>query len=477
MNQFLKFLLVVVSSSLLYYFSSGFDTIWLFAWFAPIPVLVYAYQERFVQSALATSIVSLAPGLNQLIGYWPTHIPAQGFVISMLYSSIVWLTIVLLSRFVSRSLNSPVSMLAYPSLIALEEWLGSLGPQGSFGSISYSQLHFIPAIQIAAITGFYGISFILSLFASGITYAVFKRNIKHQFYVGIGISFLSLAVDLGYGLYHIHQNHEQTNHSIKVGMVSIGRSPGFIFNSVNAQQALASYKPYIDQLSKQGAQWVLLPEESLTISNKNSQFITNQLTSIAKNNHIYLIIGENVITANARFNSALMIDPEGKILGTYQKRHFVPLVEVGITPGKGILTFAINNLLGGIAICRDMDYTYPALNYGQAHANLLFVPAWDFLVDADVHDSGAIMRGVENGYTIVRNARAGYMSVSLATGKIIARQLDINPKGTILLADAPLSEHESYYAKHPHAFVIFLWFSLIGVCIALLRSFMIRKHT
>jgi apolipoprotein N-acyltransferase len=73
-----------------------------------------------------------------------------------------------------------------------------------------------------------------------------------------------------------------------------------------------------------------------------------------------------------------------------------------------LLSFPVNQCKAGVAICRDMDYTNPARSYGHANTNVLFVPAWDFEVDATVHAFGAITRGIENGYTIVRSARNGY---------------------------------------------------------------------
>ena len=140
-------------------------------------------------------------------------------------------------------------------------------------------------------------------------------------------------------------------------------------------------------------------------------------------------------------------------------------MESGFTAGTGLFSFPLKNTHAGIGICRDMDYPNPAKDYGALKTQILFVPAWDFDVDAEVHAAGAQMRGIENGYTVVRVARAGLLSVSTPTGARLAQTTDNNIQGTTLMATIPIFKHHSVYALYSYGFVI-----LLGVIFSMLLT-------
>ena len=467
-NNIQKSLIVLILSGLAYYFSSGFGAIWALMWLAPIPILIYAYSENLAKVALLAFLVGLAPGMNQIIGYWSTHLPMQGFIINMIMQSLEWMVIVIISRYFVKRLKHPISLFAYPTLLSLSEWLKSLGSQGSFNTIAYSQLHALPAMQIASITGFYGVSFVLSLFASSIAYAFVFHKTQSKTWLALTVSLFIVIASLSYGCYRMHNYKNTQANTITVGLVSYHFHPYIIYNPNLAMQLLNDYRPLINQLTKQGAKIILLPEESLSVITTNSAAIQNKFSQLAKQNHVTLIVGVNELLPHARYNSAWLFDAHGQLLGDYHKRHFVPGAEDGLSPGKKLLFFTINTHKAGIAICRDLDYPYPAHAYGKAGTNILFAPAWDFTVDAEVHSAGAFTRGIENGYTLVRAARAGYLSVTSPTGQVIAEQVTKASGGTTLLVNAPIWHHASFYAKHGNWFALLLLALLI---IVIIRAF------
>jgi hypothetical protein len=59
----------------------------------------------------------------------------------------------------------------------------------------------------------------------------------------------------------------------------------------------------------------------------------------------------------------------------------------------------------GVAICKDMDFTNPAHSYGRAGVGLMLVSAWDFNVDRFWHGHIAVIRAVEDGFSLVQSAR------------------------------------------------------------------------
>jgi apolipoprotein N-acyltransferase len=472
-NAILKALLVIVLSGLGYYYSVDFHFQWWLMWLAPIPVLIYTYRVNFWCSLIVTFLVGLAPGINGIIGYHDL-LSTELLLTGTLIQSVEWTIVVLISRAIVRRDPSWVSVFAFPVTQALFEWWQSLGSDGTFNTFSYSQLPMLPAVQIASLTGFMGVTFIVSLFGSAIAYGIVYRNNRREVLLASLVSVIVIIASLGYGFYRMNHVRNEPAAHVTVGLVSISAAPKMLYQSSFTEHFIQAYLPEIQHLAAQGAQVVLLPEESITVTPETRDAVMQQLSQIAGNNKIELIIGVNEHTATQRFNEAWYFNAQGAFVGEYRKRHFVPIVEDGITPGVALLNFPLANQKAGIAICRDMDYTNPAHQYGEDGTQLLFAPAWDFDKDAYVHNQGAWMRGIENGYTLVRSARGGLLSVTSASGEILgeASATGINKSAT-LLVNAPISTDNSVYATHRNWFV---W--VLGVLLILLlvhKNFLKRK--
>ncbi|MBF0806839.1 hypothetical protein IR116_08825, partial [Streptococcus sp. 19428wA2_WM07] len=94
----------------------------------------------------------------------------------------------------------------------------------------------------------------------------------------------------------------------------------------------------------------------------------------------------------------------------------------------------------GLAICKDMHFAPLGLAYGKAGAQTMLVPAWDFQFDAWMGARMTVVRGVENGYAVLRAAREGVLTVSDAYGRVLAERASSMPGSTLL---APLPAHPS----------------------------------
>lgn len=82
-----------------------------------------------------------------------------------------------------------------------------------------------------------------------------------------------------------------------------------------------------------------------------------------------------------------------------------------------------------VAICKDMDFPDTIRGYDAA---VMLVPAWDFEEDAWFHSRIAVLRGVENGTTVVRSARDGLLTVSDDRGRVLAEIPSASAPQTIL---------------------------------------------
>ncbi len=460
-------LFVILASGCAFYFSTGFHAVWWLMWLAPIPVLVYAYSNNFSKVLLVSFVASLAFGLNSVIGYWATSIPSSAFLSAMILQSVKWTIVILVSRYLMRSTTSLMSIFAYPTCFALLEWIESFTIQGTFNTIANSQLQVLPVIQIASITGYLGITFILSLFSSSVAFAIIFWQEKKIAFLGLCLGLFVVILSLGYGYYKIDRlNQEKPLAQIKVGLISLSRAPKKVLSPESASEIFSAYLPLMTSSAAKGAEVILFPEESFAVSTETAPIYKRQLANFARQHHVKIIIGVKQHKKIGSYNSTWVFAEDGRWIGEYSKRHFVPKLEDGLTAGVDLLNFSIKENKSGVAICRDMDYLQPANDYGAVGTQILFVPAWDFDVDARVHAAGAWMRGVENGYTLVRAARGGFLSVSLPTGKIIAIESAISHQPTMLMADVPVYPNQSFYAQYQYWFVVLLWVLMMIIIIA-----------
>ena len=72
----------------------------------------------------------------------------------------------------------------------------------------------------------------------------------------------------------------------------------------------------------------------------------------------------------------------------------------------------------------------------------MLVPAWDFVLDRSWHGHMAIMRGVEDGFSVVRSAKQGNLTVSDNRGRVLAETQSDSARFATLITEVP-AEHES----------------------------------
>jgi apolipoprotein N-acyltransferase len=84
-----------------------------------------------------------------------------------------------------------------------------------------------------------------------------------------------------------------------------------------------------------------------------------------------------------------------------------------------------------------MDFTEPSRGYGRTGAGLMLIPAWDFNVDAFWHGHIAVMRTVEDGFSLARTAKHSTMVVVDDRGRVEAEMPSGAAPFATLLATVP----------------------------------------
>ncbi len=107
--------------------------------------------------------------------------------------------------------------------------------------------------------------------------------------------------------------------------------------------------------------------------------------------------GSASMTAQQRRNEAWWFAPDGRLVTNYLK-HFMAPPEREFVAGD---EFPVNDIAGvryGVAICKDMHFASLGRGFGQRHARVMLVPAWDFDARRRMAANMTKMRGIENGY-------------------------------------------------------------------------------
>ncbi len=146
------------------------------------------------------------------------------------------------------------------------------------------------------------------------------------------------------------------------------------------------------------------------------------LGEMARRYRLYVVAGIYEREGPVVYNSALLIDREGKVAGKYRKIH-LPETEVsgGLTPGKTYPVFKTDFGIIGIEICYDNFFPEVARSLALQGAELILLPIWG---------DG---RGQGYEWDIVARARAVDNAVYLvASNYSNKRSFIINPNGRIL---------------------------------------------
>lgn len=104
---------------------------------------------------------------------------------------------------------------------------------------------------------------------------------------------------------------------------------------------------------------------------------TARLSEVARRRNTYLVAGLYEREGIALYNTAVLIDRKGDILGKYRKV-YLPREEIegGLTPGNDYPVFRTDFGTVGIMICWDVQYADPARALALGGAEIILMPIW-----------------------------------------------------------------------------------------------------
>ena len=453
-------LLACVTTALLMYFGNGLMPRWPLVWIAPVPVLVFALRSRAWWSVgLAAFAAWLAGGLNLWDYLHELGLPPVVWVVDFGSMAVVFAACVLLMRGLARRGATWSAWVALPAgWVTFEYVRNLLWPHGSGGCIAYSQLNFLPFLQLASLGGPWLMGFVLLLFPAGLALGIQWWMAERERAVRLlGATAAVVAVALVFGTIRLAEH--QPGPVIHVGLVATDTHRGVTNPGAPAQQLFEEYAQQGEGLIEQGARVVVMPENLAVIVDPNIGQADGVFQKIADNTGAVLVIGMNHVAGSIRHNEARIYAP-GVAVRSYDKEHLLPPFENIFTPGTSRTVFAESGGMWGVAICKDLDFTEPALGYGRGGVGLLLAPAWDFEVDAFYHGHIAVMRAVEDGFSLVRAARGGFLTVADDRGRIVAETRSNSAEFATLVVDVPAGHDGTLFL------LVGDWFAWVAIALA-----------
>jgi apolipoprotein N-acyltransferase len=397
----------------------GLAPAWWLAWLAPVPLLVAVTGASRGVALLCGALAGIISGAS-MYSYLVELAGAVPVIVIALSKALVWSGGALAARAALRNLPPVAAVFVFPLLMTgIEAMVAAFSPHGTAGALAYSQMSFLPVLQVASLGGAPAVTFVTLLFASLLATVLTTR----AWIVGAAPA-LIVALALAYGAQRLRT--PAPAESVAVTLLAADRFEGV---PGDWRPVWSAYATEVFDASRRGARIVLLPEKIVRLGDAELDGAVDEFAAIARKSAASLVVGVEADAPHGPFNRAYLISPGGPP-ATYDKRHMIPGLESRYTPGTAQLVSGEPPARRGLAICKDMDF--PAIGRSLASSDLVLVPAWDFDVDAWLHSRMAMLRGVENGYAVVRSARNGALTVSDAYGRVLAE----TPSGPMAVLDA-----------------------------------------
>lgn len=444
-------------AALAWWFGSGLQPHWWLTWLAPLPLLWLAPRTRARWLALAAFVAYAVGGLN----LWPylhevIRLPSATIVMAIGGPALACMLAVLLYRRLLQRGHPVTATLAPATLWVAIEYVNSLtSPHGTWGSVAYYQMDALPVIQVAAVTGLWGISFWLWLLPAAMATQI-RPNANSRSVAPLALALSLSLLGLGYGAWRLQAPAGTT---LRIGLLSLDAAPKPAFDSPVGQALLARSARAVDRLAMAGAKIVVMPETVFA----SPAATLPALAQLSRQYDVILDVGIDWHhDPHAERNTAMVYQPQEASPSLYFKHHLIPGFESQYMPGdRYTLLKGMPRI--GLAICKDMDFHDTGAAYAGRNAQLLLVPAWDFRIDGWLHARMAILRGVESGFAIARAASDGRLTLSDDRGRVLA-EASSEGRDAELVGDLPLRMTRTPYTRWGDWFA---WLSLIGLVVIL----------
>ncbi|WP_420264377.1 apolipoprotein N-acyltransferase [Candidatus Magnetominusculus dajiuhuensis] len=435
------------------------DISWL-AWIALVPLLyailnsnghVYSFKAGVAAGVVYFFLTQywISHSINNY-GHMPLPVSLSVVLLLSLYQSLYTGVFGLMLHLFAKRTKIPIYLSAPSLWVGLEYFRGTLFTGFPWSFLGYTQYKVLPLIQIADITGVYGVSFLIVFFNAAIADFIIKDNsanyplYKKLLPFALFAAIIAFVMAYGYG----RLDNNLAVNPVRVAVIQGNIAQDSKWDKKLTAEILNSYKTMTQKAARDGAKLVVWPESSLPFLFGSDKILTQDLLSFQKRLDIHLIFGTDLVRdyVNGRYtltNSAVVLAPTGKILCIYDKIHLVPFGEY--VPLRDALFF-IDKLVTGIGdFTKGSTLTVAKTPLGAFSAPICYEIAFPELVGAFYRYGGdfivtitndawfgrtsgpyqhfimAVFRAVENRKPVVRSANTGISGFIDSTGAVAAK--------------------------------------------------------
>ena len=455
--------------------------------------LFFALQGKSQRKAF---LLSYLAGIIFWFGiiYWLIHVTFAGLIVLVLYLAVYFGVFGLLVSAISHK-PLAISQLIIPSAWVLLEHLRShLFTGFPWALLAYSQYLNLPIIQIADITGAWGVSFLVMMVNVAVYSLLANRcslPVAIKKYLAV---WLSIIFAIAYGYYRLNLTPDIYNLSpIKISLIQ-GNIPQDLKWNVRARDSiLGKYFALTKQAAvKDNPDLIIWPEASLPAVLEEEPVFFEQIKNFVQEIKTPLLFGAVTFKEDQYYNSALLLSSEAKLLNQYDKLHLVPfgeyiplrkvfrfletVVPIGdLVSGREHMVFRHNATTSSVLICFEDIFPELAPRFMKKGAQFLINitnDAWFGRTSAPYqHFQASVFRAVENRVYVVRSANTGVSGFIAPTGKIIALVKDAS--GREIFISGYKTEKISipkgsltFYTRYADIFIVFcLLLVLYGIIV------------
>jgi apolipoprotein N-acyltransferase len=466
-----RWLLLGVALSLV---SNGRWIFWPAAWLAPFFLIRYFRSaERPWRAFLAAGALLTLVGAVNWFGLMP--FPPLVFAQIVVTGALTGLVCYGVDRLTHQRHRGFLQTLVFPLTCVSLELLHWERSGSTWGSIGYTQASFLPFVQLAAVTGLSGLGFFVSWFASWgnwvwETWGEDRKVGRLQLAYPILLALVLVGGQIRLG------TAPPENGGVRVASVT---QPDILdFMSMDDVQVLQQHlmkqtvdparfaevrsrlEETYDELfrltrheARGGAEIVVWPEGGLIAFGEARQHeLLQRARELAREEGVYLGVTLALIPDDRQElneNKALLISPEGEMVGEYFKTHLVPHLEEPVTrAGDGTID-TVETPYGKLAtvICYDADHPRYIAQLKDRDVALLLVPSGDWPAIKHLHAAMARLRAVEVGIPMVRPANHGLTQIVSARGRVLAEMDHYDTETRILQATVTPGSRPTPYSR------------------------------
>jgi apolipoprotein N-acyltransferase len=422
---------------------SGLDFL---IWFALAP-LFYALQGHRPRRAFQISLVAGACFFGVLFYWlytlwdWASFFIIPGYLLLIGYLALYWGAFGAVYAWLSRRLPHWAMIAAAPALWIILEFIRALGPFGfTWGQLAQALYREIPVIQLASLTGIWGVSFLVVLINYLLYLSITRRRWRY-----LALVVVAVGLAWGWGMVHAEQPliDQQT---LRVALVQPNIPQIMRSDPSRLSEFLEKYQGLLAQIQPGSADMTILPESILPDFVLRDQLLLGYFESWARDHQSSLIFGSLDSRPRGYYNTAALLSAQGDLLGTYDKVQLVPFsteyfpgvdfldrlglwrwLPIGrlgaLTPGDGFHPIQAPQGKIGLSICFESIFPQIGRALVRQGAELLvtitndawFKETWAL----PQHLAQGVFRAVETDRYFVQAANTGLSAIVDPHGRIL----------------------------------------------------------